>query len=141
MLIPPHLSMAVQRRLPGWLLRPLKAAYAPLFIRSTQRIIRRQHELLTELVPTQPCKVLGGPFRGITYVDRSVGSQLIPKIVGSYEGGSGHLRERIETVLRARHECKLRERMQPGSIEACSLASRCLNMASRPRPKSFAAAI
>lgn len=85
MLIPWKLSRWVQRVLPDFLLKPLRAAYNVFFVWFMERRFQRQRELAPVLFPTQPTKVLHGPFKGMSYVDKSVCSVLISKIVGCYE--------------------------------------------------------
>jgi 23S rRNA U2552 (ribose-2'-O)-methylase RlmE/FtsJ len=45
---------------------------------------RTRYDLLRRLSPDGP-RILSGPFKGMTYLAWSVGSPLLPKIVGTYE--------------------------------------------------------
>jgi len=45
-----------------------------------------------------PCRVIGGPFRGMNYLSESTGSSLTPKLLGTYEM---ELHPAIEQVLAA----------------------------------------
>jgi len=46
---------------------------------------KRVSLLLDKVYQNMPLAVLNGPFKGISYVEIACGSQLLPKLVGSYE--------------------------------------------------------
>jgi SAM-dependent methyltransferase len=51
------------------------------FVLRSQRVLK----LIERLFPSEILKVLNGPFKNMYYIDESSGSQLLPKIIGSYE--------------------------------------------------------
>ena len=81
--------------MPGFLLKPLRAVYNVYFVWFMGRRIKRQTEMAPVLFPTQPTKVLSGPFKGMNYVNKSVCSMLIPKLVGCYEEEISGVMEKI----------------------------------------------
>jgi hypothetical protein len=60
------------------------------------RRYHRSTRLLAQLEPLVAGGVLGGPFAGIRYVDRSFGSAYWPKVLGTYEL---ELASRLEALL------------------------------------------
>ena len=71
--------------LPDFLLKPLKAVYAVYFRWFIRRNVQRQEQILPLLFPERPAHISAGPFKGMNYVGASVGSLLLPKLVGAYE--------------------------------------------------------
>src|SRR4051812_19305855 len=59
--------------------------------RETQRLDR----IAQTLVKHYGARVLQGPFAGMQYVTESYGSQLVPKLLGSYENELHDLVEQI----------------------------------------------
>lgn len=85
MFVPWKLSRWLQRWLPDFLLKPLRAVYDVYFVWNMNRLLRRQSQILPLIFPDRPADVYSGPFKGMKYVGTSVGSLLIPKLVGCYE--------------------------------------------------------
>ncbi len=52
--------------------------------RSNERSIKIK-AILKSLFPNGATEILGGPFEGMRYIPEASGSQLLPKILGSYE--------------------------------------------------------
>lgn len=80
-----RLSSWLYRVLPDFVFAPLKAVYAVYFGWYIRRNIRRQEQILSLLFPERPAHISAGPFKGMNYVGASVGSVLLPKLVGAYE--------------------------------------------------------
>lgn len=95
MFVPWKLSLWLHKVLPGFLLRPLKAIYTVYHARLMRRMEREVEELVPRIFPTLPATVLDGPFKGLTYVSRSVGSAFAPKLIGSYEAELNDIIERV----------------------------------------------
>jgi hypothetical protein len=91
-----RLSAWVYRALPDFLLKPLKAVYAIYYSWFLRRNLRRQEQILAMLFPERPARISAGSFKGMSYVGSSVGSLLLPKLVGFYEA---ELSDVIETVV------------------------------------------
>ena len=85
MFVPWKLSLWLQRWLPAFLLKPLKSAYTSHHAGVMRRMDARLEIIVAQLFPTRPARVVAGPFQGMNYVGASVGSALVPKLVGSYE--------------------------------------------------------
>ena len=85
MFVPWKLSLWLQRLVPGFLLKPLKTAYTTYHAGVMRRMDARLEIIVAQLFPTRPARVVSGPFQGMNYVGASVGSALVPKLVGSYE--------------------------------------------------------
>jgi hypothetical protein len=76
--------------LAGWVVEEYRQWY---FRRNFKRIggVR----ITNEFVATHGTKVLAGPFTGMVYVDQSVGSMFLPKLIGSYESEMKQVIEEI----------------------------------------------
>lgn len=46
---------------------------------------KKIYKMVNDIYGSQELSVLNGPFKGMRYIDASNGSQLLPKLVGSYE--------------------------------------------------------
>ena len=88
-------SAWVYRVLPDFLLKPLRAIYNVYYGWFLCRNLRRQEQILAQLFPEQPARISAGPFKGMTYVGASVGSLLLPKLVGFYEAELGDVIEKV----------------------------------------------
>lgn len=59
------------------------------------RIFQRQNLLLHSIFYKTNSQIYQGPFKGMQYVSQSIGSKLLPKILGTYEYELHHCIERI----------------------------------------------
>lgn len=101
MIIPWRLSLWLQQHLPDFLLKPLRAVYTVYFVWAIGRVIQRQKEILPVLFPEQPARVFTGPFKGMKYIDTSICSLLLPKLIGCYEA---EISEAIEKIVQNNYD-------------------------------------
>lgn len=66
-------------------LDPAEKARERLFEASQTLSLQRKAQIIQSLWGEGPPTVLNGPFRGMKYISESSGSQLLPKLLGSYE--------------------------------------------------------
>ena len=59
----------------------LALAHAASAAEREQRVVT----IVSKVFPNGQLAVLGGPFRGMRYISNASGSQLLPKLIGSYE--------------------------------------------------------
>ena len=69
--------------------------------RNTRRSNQRCKEILEFLIATYGRRVLQGPFAGMKYIVSASGSELIPKLVGTYES---ELHATIERIISSRYD-------------------------------------
>ncbi|HEU4837470.1 MAG TPA: hypothetical protein VFS90_23775 [Pyrinomonadaceae bacterium] len=63
--------------------------------------IRRRRRLGEKLIAAHGTRVQTGPFKGMQYVKSAIGSELCPKLLGSYEA---ELHEAVNKILRKQYE-------------------------------------
>lgn len=104
MLISWRTSRWIRKIVPGPVVAQLQKIYTVYHARLMRRYEKRLQQLFARLFPERPPVVAGGPFQGMKYVETAVGSELIPKLIGSYEMELSGIIEKIardnyETVL------------------------------------------
>jgi len=50
-----------------------------------EKEIKKTNKIINKIYGDQEITVLNGPFKGIKYIDLSIGSKILPKLAGSYE--------------------------------------------------------
>jgi hypothetical protein len=84
----------VKKILPNWIKKILlylvastPSAKKKKFLQTIkqEKEIKKTSKIINQIYGDQEITVLNGPFKGMKYVDLSIGSKILPKLVGSYE--------------------------------------------------------